>query len=80
MLTNWFVSRPRRPLSFVSLGDSEQIRDILARDGLAILPTETGYMVAANAFSQVATERVRVLKGRISGHTISCGLLIVDDG
>ena len=39
----------------------------LRNDGLAILPTETGYMLAANGLSEVALEALYIAKGRPSG-------------
>ena len=36
----------------------------MRHDGLAVLPTETGYLLAARASSAVATAKVRATKGR----------------
>jgi L-threonylcarbamoyladenylate synthase len=55
---------PRRGGGHLSLGQVDEIVAILQRDGLAVLPTETGYMLAARARSEVATAKVRATKGR----------------
>jgi len=42
----------------------EAVREVLARDGLVVMPTETVYGLAARAFSVPAIEKVFAAKGR----------------
>jgi L-threonylcarbamoyladenylate synthase len=63
-VANLVVRRPRHPFSHLSLGDVSGIVDILRNDGLAVLPTETGYVIAGRARSPRATGKVRAAKGR----------------
>ncbi|HEX4082775.1 MAG TPA: Sua5/YciO/YrdC/YwlC family protein, partial [Acidimicrobiales bacterium] len=55
---------PRRGGGHLSLGQVDEVVAVLRRDGLAVLPTETGYMLAARACSDGATAKVRATKGR----------------
>ena len=55
---------PRRGGGHLSLAQVDQAVAILRRDGLAVLPTETGYMLAARVRSDLATAKVRATKGR----------------
>jgi L-threonylcarbamoyladenylate synthase len=55
---------PRRGGGHLSLDQVDEAVAVLRRDGLAVLPTETGYMLAARARSDVATAKVRATKGR----------------
>jgi L-threonylcarbamoyladenylate synthase len=48
----------------LSFGDAERIVDLLRKGGLAVLPTETGYMVAADATNTTAVEKVFRAKQR----------------
>ncbi|HEY1734567.1 MAG TPA: L-threonylcarbamoyladenylate synthase [Acidimicrobiales bacterium] len=55
---------PRRGGGHLSLGQVDEVVAVLRHDGLAVLPTETGYMLAARACSDGATAKVRAAKGR----------------
>jgi L-threonylcarbamoyladenylate synthase len=55
---------PRRGGGHLSLAQVDEAVAILRHDGLAVLPTETGYMLAARVRSDVATAKVRATKGR----------------
>jgi L-threonylcarbamoyladenylate synthase len=55
---------PVSPRGTVRLSDVEKIADSLKRGSLAVLPTETGYMLAALATSTAALERAFTVKGR----------------
>jgi len=48
----------------LKLGDAASVADVLAKGGLAVLPTETGYMLAASALSEEALHRAFAVKER----------------
>lgn len=51
----------------------------LLNDGLAILPTETGYMLAANGLSESALERLYEAKGRPAGQATHLAIASATD-
>lgn len=55
---------PRTERGTLRLADVERIAGSLKRGGLAVLPTETGYMLAALATSPEAVRRAFGVKGR----------------
>jgi L-threonylcarbamoyladenylate synthase len=57
-----FVSS--RPSGTLSLADVRQVADVLRKGGLAVLPTETGHMLAAVATDLDAVERAFAAKKR----------------
>jgi L-threonylcarbamoyladenylate synthase len=63
-VTEFAYVEPRSPRGTVRLSDVEKIADNLKRGSLAVLPTETGYMLAALATSTDALERAFTVKGR----------------
>jgi len=54
----------------VSLADAGSIADSLQRGGLAVLPTETGYMLAAMATSPMGVDRAFAVKGRAASNVV----------
>ena len=48
----------------ISKIELQHIIEILKKDGLVILPTETVYGLAANAFSDKACQKIFIAKGR----------------
>lgn len=63
-MTEFAYVKPKSSRGTVRLSDVEKIADSLKRGSLAILPTETGYMLAALATSTAALERAFTVKGR----------------
>jgi L-threonylcarbamoyladenylate synthase len=63
-VTEFAYVEPKSSRGTVRLSDVERIADNLKRGSLAILPTETGYMLAALATSTAALERAFTVKGR----------------
>lgn len=55
----------------ISLPGAAEAAAILARDGLAVYPTDTYYGLGGNAFSGAAVDKVFQLKGRPSGKPLS---------
>jgi L-threonylcarbamoyladenylate synthase len=56
--------KPHSPSGMIALSDVAEIADSLRRGCLAILPTETGYMLAALATSEDAVKKAFTAKGR----------------
>jgi L-threonylcarbamoyladenylate synthase len=56
--------RPRPESGTLRLADVAAVADSLRRGGLAVLPTETGYLLAALATSEPALIRAFAVKGR----------------
>ena len=52
------------------LADVERVAEELRRGGLAVLPTETGYLLAALATDEAAILRAFQVKGRDPAHTV----------
>jgi L-threonylcarbamoyladenylate synthase len=59
---------PGSPSGLLRLGDAEEVAGALAAGGLAVLPTETGYMLAAAATIESAVLRVFRAKRRDLAH------------
>jgi L-threonylcarbamoyladenylate synthase len=69
--------RPCPATGTIKLADVVKVADSLKRGSLAVLPTETGYMLAALATSIPAIERVFTAKGRAAAHVmhVACSSL-----
>ncbi len=63
-MTQFEYLRPRSGSRLLRLSDVGRIADSLKRGAVAVLPTETGYMLAALATSPAAVERAFAVKGR----------------
>jgi L-threonylcarbamoyladenylate synthase len=76
-VTHFEYVRPHQVSRMVSLADAGRIADSLRRGSLAVLPTETGYMLAAMATSLTAVERAFAVKGRDSSNVmhVACASL-----
>ncbi|GIF48657.1 tRNA threonylcarbamoyl adenosine modification protein (Sua5/YciO/YrdC/YwlC family) [Asanoa ferruginea] len=68
---------PGSPSGLLRLADAELVAGVLADGGLAVLPTETGYMLAAAATIEASVERVFRAKRRDLAHPmhIACASL-----
>ncbi|MEM6796778.1 MAG: Sua5/YciO/YrdC/YwlC family protein, partial [Acidobacteriota bacterium] len=71
------VTLTRRPSGLLSLADALLVSDGLRRGGLAVLPTETGYMLAARACDEAAVLRAFEVKRRDPAQPmhVACGSL-----
>lgn len=76
-MTHFSYARLRDKSRLVSLADAGSIADSLRRGSLAVLPTETGYMLAAMATSLAAVERAFAVKGRAAANVmhVACASL-----
>lgn len=63
-MTQFEYIRPHSASGLLSLSDAARIADALRQGSLAVLPTETGYMLAAIATSLPAVERAFAVKSR----------------
>jgi L-threonylcarbamoyladenylate synthase len=63
-VTQFEYLTPHQPSGLLSLADAELIAVDLRGGSLAVLPTETGYMLAALATSEAAVERAFAAKRR----------------
>ena len=63
-MTRFVYVTPRSSRGTLALSDVARIADSLKRGSLAVLPTETGYMLAAIATSQDAVKRAFTVKER----------------
>ncbi|HEX6453456.1 MAG TPA: L-threonylcarbamoyladenylate synthase [Trebonia sp.] len=63
-MTQFVYVRPRSRRGTLALADVARIAGSLKRGSLAVLPTETGYMLAALATSQDAVKRAFTVKER----------------
>jgi L-threonylcarbamoyladenylate synthase len=63
-MTRFEFTRPRPVSRTITLSEVARISDSLRRGSLAVLPTETGYMLAALATSLPAVERAFAVKYR----------------
>lgn len=70
---------PATPAGLLSSGDAEYVATVLRRGGLAVLPTETGYLLAALATSMHAIRRAFVAKGRDMANPmhVACASLLM---
>lgn len=68
---------PRTPSGVLRLGEVAPVAEALRDGGLAVLPTETGYMLAALATDEPAILRAFAVKGRDLANTmhIACSSL-----
>lgn len=63
-MTEFAYVEPKSSRGTVRLSDVEKMADSLKRGSLVVLPTETGYMLAALATSTAALEHAFTVKGR----------------
>ena len=63
----------------LTLGAVEACASHLKAGGLAVLPTETGYMLAADALSEAAIDAVHVAKGRPPAKPIHVAVTSLED-
>jgi L-threonylcarbamoyladenylate synthase len=72
-----FAYAPLTPHKQLTFGEAARIADTLRRGGLAVLPTETGYMLAAAATDTVAVTKVFRVKERSLAHPmhVACASL-----
>lgn len=76
-MTQFRYVRPHSHSHLIRLSDVAGIADHLKRGGLAVLPTETGYMLAALATSTSAVERAFNVKQRAASQVmhVACSSL-----
>lgn len=76
-MTQFEHLRPFSTTGAMKLSDVGRIADNLRRGSLAVLPTETGYMLAALATSIPAIERAFNAKGRVASNVmhVACASL-----
>jgi L-threonylcarbamoyladenylate synthase len=77
MMAKFEYLASRSPTALLRLGEAAKVADALRGGGLAVLPTETGYMLAALATDEPAILRVFRVKGRDLANTmhIACSSL-----
>ncbi|MBO0820653.1 MAG: threonylcarbamoyl-AMP synthase [Nocardiopsaceae bacterium] len=63
-MTEFVYVKPRSATGLLALGDTERVAESLRRGSPAVLPTETGYMLAALATSEDAVKRAFEVKDR----------------
>jgi L-threonylcarbamoyladenylate synthase len=76
-MTEFRHLKPFSATGALKLADVGRIADNLRRGAMAVLPTETGYMLAALATSEPAIKRVFTAKGRNTANVmhVACGSL-----
>jgi L-threonylcarbamoyladenylate synthase len=76
-VTQFKYVRPRSRSRLMKLSEVKQVADSLKRGSLAVLPTETGYMLAAMATSTTAIEHAFAVKGRDTANVmhVACASL-----
>ena len=76
-MTRFVYVTPRSSRGTLALSDVARIADSLKRGSLAVLPTETGYMLAAIATSEDAVKRAFAVKERATSAVmhIACSSL-----
>lgn len=76
-MTRFEYIRPHSSSGLISLGDADKVAGSLRRGSVAVLPTETGYMLAALATSIQAINRVFAVKARQAANVmhVACGSL-----
>lgn len=76
-MTRFEHIRPPSRSGLISLSAAERVADSLRQGAVAVLPTETGYMLAALATSTRAISRVFAVKGRQAANVmhVACGSL-----
>lgn len=65
-MTRFIYLKPGSRAGMLSLADVAKVADVLKRGSAAVLPTETGYMLAALATSEDAVKGAFTVKGRSS--------------
>jgi L-threonylcarbamoyladenylate synthase len=75
--TRFAYLEPHSASGLLTLADAERVAASLRAGSLAVLPTETGYMLAALATSIAAVELAFRAKGRINSHVmhVACASL-----
>jgi L-threonylcarbamoyladenylate synthase len=76
-VTQFEFLRPHSRTGAVKLADVQKVVGALRRGGLAVLPTETGYMLAVDAYSIPAIRRAFEVKGRARANVmhVACSSL-----
>jgi L-threonylcarbamoyladenylate synthase len=76
-VTNFEYLHPHSPSGLIRLAEAAEVAGQLRRGALAILPTETGYLLAALATSVPATERAFGVKRRAAAQVmhVACASL-----
>ena len=76
-MTEFRHLKPFSATGVLKLADVGAIADNLRRGSMAVLPTETGYMLAALATSVPAIQQVFTAKGRNTANVmhVACGSL-----
>jgi L-threonylcarbamoyladenylate synthase len=76
-MTEFRHLKPFSATGALKLADVGRVADSLRRGSMAVLPTETGYMLAALATSEAAIKRVFTAKGRNTANVmhVACGSL-----
>jgi L-threonylcarbamoyladenylate synthase len=69
---------PGSPSGLLSLTEVEQVANSLRQGAPAVLPTETGYMLAALATSEDAIKRAFAVKGRSAAAVMHVGCASLD--
>lgn len=72
-MTRFEYIRPHSASRLLTLADAARVADSLRRGSLAVLPTETGYMLAALAISIPAVERAFAVKARNPAQVMHVG-------
>lgn len=67
-MTTFALTEPQRPSSLLSSADVSRVAGVLRAGGLAVLPTETGHLLASAAGSVPAVLRAFAVKQRDLGH------------
>jgi L-threonylcarbamoyladenylate synthase len=76
-MTEFRHVKPSSATGVLKLADVGRVADNLRRGSMAVLPTETGYMLAALATSEPAIKQVFTAKGRNTANVmhVACGSL-----
>ena len=76
-MTEFRHLKPLSATGVLKLADVGRVADNLRRGSMAVLPTETGYMLAALATSEPAIKQVFTAKGRNTANVmhVACGSL-----
>jgi L-threonylcarbamoyladenylate synthase len=69
---------PVSPSGLLRLGDAASVAEVLAKGGLAVLPTETGYLLAAAATSEEALLRAFRVKERDLAHPMHVAVASIE--
>jgi L-threonylcarbamoyladenylate synthase len=76
-VTNFVYMRPQSRSGMLTLAEAGKVADSLRNGSLAVLPTETGHMLAALATDMTAVESAFTVKGRASANVmhVACASL-----